>query len=143
MRERERFLFIFCSSLMMRLLLAVVAAIAMVHAFDLAPVPHGSYCFDIGLNNTLNNLKVDISPFLGTFNISASVFGTPLTCPLEAYSYNTSTMVITLTNFNDPSDCLALQLGKYGIGEPNITYDSMDNSLVVDVVLVNITLIAC
>ena len=114
---------------MMRLLLAVVA--------------HGSYCFDIGLNNTLNNLKVDISPFLGNFNISASVFGTPLTCPLEAYSYNTSTMVLTLTNFNDPSDCLALQLGKYGIGAPDITYDPKANSLGVDVGVGTITLSAC
>ena len=81
----------------------LLVAIAVVHASAATDGPSGSYCGT--LPSTAVDMKITFNQ-APTFSISGTVFDTPVSCDAELYSYSNTTMLVNVTNFANPSDCL-------------------------------------
>jgi len=103
--------------------------------------PTGSYC---GTYSDIATIKATV---LNTsdFELTGTVFGATVTCPLEAAVYIPSNNSIEFPNINSASDCLGSMLSNYGVSPSDLsaTYNPSANSVNIAVGDVQINLMAC
>jgi len=115
----------------------VIAATLVAVAF--AAGPTGCVCGEVpGLVTGIKDCALTSK----TFNISATVFGQPLSCASEPYVY-VPPSTINLPNITDPSDCLGSQLSMYGLSPPTVTYDPTTNAITLDFGIATVQLTNC
>jgi len=103
--------------------------------------PTGSYCGTYADIATVKATVLNTSDF----DLSGTVFGATVSCPVEAAVFISSNNSIEFPNINSATDCLGSMLSNYGVSPSDLsaTYNPSANSINIAVGAVEVTLTAC
>jgi len=89
--------------------------------------PEGSYC---GSYQTIATLKATVLNKTDA-SITGTLYGSPITCPVEAAEYDATNASIVFPNIYNKDDCLGQQLASFSIPPQAfiVTYDEKANTL--------------
>ena len=105
-------------------------------------MPHGAYCGSAG--GGLVTLKVAVVS-LSAVNMSGSIFGQAINCPMEKVVYNANNGSIVIPSITQPTDCVGQALSNEGVDPTAVTivYNAATNVLTINTPLGGVVMSAC